>query len=47
MPYKNSPAKKYGPLKMDHSPKMMGKPLMMKEPALLMKCGSKRYGKRK
>jgi len=48
MPYNNSPAKKYGPLKMDHGPKMMGKPLMMKEPALLMKCGSKRHmGKKK
>ena len=43
-----SPIEAYGPIKMDHGPKMMGKPLMMKEPALLMKCGSKRYmGKKK
>ena len=43
-----SPVTAYGPIKMDHGPKMMGKPLMMKEPALLMKCGSKRYmGKKK
>lgn len=43
-----SPVTAYGPIKMDHGPKMMGEPLMMKEPALLMKCGSKRYmGKKK
>ena len=49
MPYNNDkPLKKYGPLEMDHGPKMMGKPLMMKEPGLLMKCGSKRHmGKKK
>lgn len=32
---------------MDHGPKMMGKPLMMKQPALLAKCGMGRYGKKK
>ena len=47
MPYSDKPLKKYGPVKMDHGPKMMGKPLMMKEPGLLMKCGSKRYSKKK
>ena len=43
MPYNNSPAKKYGPLKMDHGPKMMGPLKKMQQPPLLAKCGSKRY----
>ena len=43
MPYNNSPAKKYGPLKMDYGPKMMGPLTKMKQPPLLAKCGSKRY----
>lgn len=49
MPYSNDkPLKKYGPLEMDHGPKMMGKPLTMKQPGLLMKCGSRRHmGKKK
>lgn len=48
MPYNNSPAKKYGPLTMDHGPKMKGPLTKMQKPPLLMKCGSKRYkGKKK
>lgn len=45
MPYNNSPAKKYGAVHMKPSlgPKMMGKPLMMKQPPILSKCGSKRH----
>ena len=47
MPYNNSPAKKYGPLKMDHGPKMMGKIKQIAEPAVLKMCGSKRHMSKK
>ena len=49
MPYSSDkPVKQYGPVKMDHGPKMMGKPSIPSPPALLMKCGYKRHiGKKK
>ncbi len=51
MPYNNSPAKKYGPLKMDHGPKMMGKKKSAFEAKgdispIMKHCGSKRLGKK-
>jgi len=51
MPYNNSPAKKYGPLKMDHSLKMMGKKKSSFEAKrdispIMKHCSSKRLGKK-